>query len=77
MQGAATGIDGGDTGRRQYHMFLFYILANISQKGRFTRTRLPGQKHGLAGILYETQSILELFVAGIYGLGQDLVINNW
>jgi hypothetical protein len=27
--------------------------------------------------LYETQSILELFVAGIYGLGQDLVINNW
>ena len=41
------------------------------QKGRFTRTRLSGQKHGLAGILYETQSILELFVVGIYCLGQN------
>ena len=71
MQGAATSIDGSDTVMRQYHMFLFYILADISQKGRFTRTRLSGQKHGLAGILYETQSILELFVVGIYCLGQN------
>ena len=58
-------IDGGNSRRSQHYMLFLGMPADIPEKGGFARTRFSRQKNGLAGVLYEVQSILKLFVLGI------------
>lgn len=66
VQGAASGVDGGDACRSQYHVFLLRGLADVFQEGRLTCSCFSRKEYGLAGILDEFQCILELGVGGIY-----------
>ena len=66
VQGAASGIDGGDARRSQHHVFFLRGLADVFQEGRLTCSCFSRKEYGLAGILDELQCILELGVGGIY-----------
>ena len=46
-------------------MLFLGMPADIPEKGGFARTRFSRQKNGLAGVLYEVQSILKLLVLGV------------
>ena len=66
VQGTASGIDGGYSGRGKHYMLFLRIRADIFQEGRFARTCFARQEYGLTGILNEVQGILKLFIMGVY-----------
>jgi hypothetical protein len=72
VQGAASGIDGGYSGRGKHYMLFLRIRADIFQEGRFARTCLARQEYGLTGILNEVQGILKLFVLCIGNEAQKI-----
>ena len=50
VQGTASGIDGGYSGRGKHYMLFLRIRADIFQEGRFARTCFARQEYGLTGI---------------------------
>ena len=59
-------IDCGNSGRCKYNMLLLGMLADITQKCRFSRTRFPGQKDRLSGVLNQIQCILKCSIVSVY-----------
>ena len=66
MQGAASGIDGCDAGRCQYHVLLPCVATDVFQQGGFTRTGFACEENRVTGKLYEFQRALELRVLKVY-----------
>ena len=54
-----------NTGRSEYHEFFPGIGAYIFQECRFSRTRLSGKKHRLAGETYQFPRVLKLLVVKV------------
>ena len=66
MHRTSSGIDCSNSGRSKYNIFLFGMLADITQKCRFSRTRFPGQKDRLSGVLNQIQCILKCSIVSVY-----------
>ena len=66
VQGAASGIDGCDAGRCQYHVLLPCVATDVFQQGGFTRTGFACEENRVTGKLYEFQCALELRVLKVY-----------
>ena len=67
VYGAVAGIDCGNAGGGKYDVTLVYVVADVSQEGRFSRTGFSGEKYRLPGVFQECIGVLKLAVVGIYG----------
>ena len=65
VQRAAADVDGGDTCRGQYDMFLLCRRANMTEKSRLACPCLACEKQTLAGVLQHLERFLKLHVAGV------------